>query len=144
MTLSRGYMCLTAILFLLGACSSGNQKENSTKFKQYYIKGESLYIKHCSNCHQKDGAGLGLLFPPLNRSDYLTNNFESVICLQRHGIRGELVVNGKSFNKEMPPPMLSDLDIAMISTYIYNTWGNEKGLIDVTEASRILRSCEDR
>jgi hypothetical protein len=40
--------------------------------------------------------------------------------------------------------MLSDLDIAMISTYIYNTWGNEKGLIDVTEASRILRSCEDR
>lgn len=135
---------LAMILSVVSSCSTGTQKENSTKFKRYYIKGESLYIKHCSNCHQKDGTGLGLLFPPLNPSDYLDNNFESVICLQRHGIEGELIVNGKSFNKEMPAPMLSDLDIAMISTYIFNTWGNDKGLVDVSQASKILRNCKDQ
>jgi cytochrome c551 len=117
-------------------------KDKSTKFTQYYVKGEQLYLTNCSNCHQKDGTGLGLLFPPLNQSDYLQNT-EEVICLMRHGKNGEIIVNGKSFNKEMKGiPSLTDLEIAEIATYIYNTWGQERGIVDVKEVSAILGRCE--
>lgn len=116
---------------------------SSTKFEQYYVQGEQLYIKNCSNCHQRDGTGLGLLYPPLNNSDYLLHNFEKVVCIMRYGKKGELIVNGKSFNKEMPGiPVLTDLEIAEIATFIYNSWNNERGIIDVTEATNILNACE--
>ena len=115
----------------------------STKFQQYYVHDEKLYVQHCSNCHQKNGAGLGLLFPPLNTSDFMDNHLEAVLCLMRHGINGELTVNGKSFNKEMPPqPALTDIEIAEIATYIYNSWDHQRGIIDVQDVSRALLKCD--
>jgi hypothetical protein len=79
----------------------------------------------------------------LNKSDYLEHNFEEVVCLIKNGKKGELVVNGKRFNQAMPGiPSLSDLEIAEIATYIYNSWENEKGIVEVQVASGILTSCE--
>ena len=133
------------LLILLLACSSnsGNSVDaSSVKFKQYYVRGEELYLNHCSNCHQATGTGLGLVYPPLNTSDYMEKNFESVLCLMKHGIKGEVIVNGKSFSQPMPGvSTLTKLDIAEIATYIYNTWDHQRGLVDVTEASRIIDSC---
>lgn len=116
----------------------------SIKFQQYYVQGEQLFVEHCSNCHQKNGKGLGLLYPPVDQSDFMDKNFEQVICLIRNGIKGELIVNGKSFNKEMPPiPGLTDLEIAEITTYLYNTWGRDRGIVEVKDASKILNSCPE-
>ena len=137
---------LYALSFLLASCSTKSESTNhntSTKFQQYYIQGEQLYLKHCSNCHQKNGAGLGLLFPPLNKSDYVATNFEHVICIMEHGISGELIVNGKSFNKEMKGiPSLTDLEIAEIATYIYNSWERKRGIVEVKEVSAQLVRCK--
>src|SRR5687767_12870465 len=91
---------LSAFCFLLLSCSTKSENGNdqtSTKFQQYYVQGEKLYLKHCSNCHQKNGTGLGLVYPPLNKSDYMDNNPEKVICLIRYGIKGNLIVNGKNY-----------------------------------------------
>lgn len=134
-------------LLVLLSCSTKSdtqqQSSGSNKFKQYYIKGEQLYLQHCSNCHQKNGTGLGLVYPPLHTSDYMTNQMKSVICLIKNGKAGELIVNGKSFNQRMPGiPTLSDLEIAEIATYIYNTWTHHHGIIEVQEVSTILRECE--
>lgn len=60
----------------------------------------------------------------------------------RHGKKGSIVVNGAEYNMEMKGiTELTDLEIAQISTYIYNTWGRERGIVDVTQASRILGDC---
>lgn len=116
---------------------------SSVKQQQYYVHGEQLYLKHCSNCHQKNGTGLGLLYPPLAKSDFVDTNFESVICLMRYGIEGELIVNGKHFNKAMPGiPSLSDLEIAEIATYLYNTWDHQRDSIELKDVSRILDNCK--
>jgi cytochrome c551 len=137
--------CIFALLLL--ACHSkkedtGNTPDTSIKFKQYFIKGEQLYLKHCSNCHQKDGTGLGLLYPPLNQSDYMRTHFEAVICLIKNGTEGPISVNGKVYNKPMPATLgLTDLEIAEIATYIYNTGEHNRGLIDVKTTSSILSSC---
>lgn len=134
---------LLLTLFSCSTKSDSNRGSSSTKFEQYYIQGEQLYIKNCSNCHQKTGTGLGLVYPPLKQSDFLINNVEQVICLIRNGKKGELIVNGKSYNQPMPAmPSLTDLEIAEIATYIYNSWENELGIIDVQDVSKLLLVCD--
>src|SRR5688572_24227124 len=86
-------LSFTAILFM----SCGDPK-----FDEYFVQGEKLYSANCSNCHQKDGKGVGLLYPPLDQSDFMKNNFEATLCLMKYGLTGEIVVNGKSFNQPMP------------------------------------------
>jgi mono/diheme cytochrome c family protein len=129
-----------ALSFGLMACG----KNSSAKFRQYYVHGEQLYEKHCSNCHQADGSGLRRVYPPLNTSDYMKNNFHDVVCLIRYGKRGELIVNGQQFNQAMYGiSNLTDIEVAEITTYIYNTWTHDRGLIDVKEATAILATCKD-
>jgi cytochrome c551 len=124
-------------------CSEIKNSSDSTKFQQYFVQGEQLYAKHCSNCHQSTGKGLGLVYPPLAQSDFMKKNFEQVLCLMKYGIKGEVIVNGKSYVQPMPGVQsLTDLEIAEIATYIYNSWEHKHGLIDVTEASRIIGQCE--
>lgn len=132
------------ILAILFGCSE-SKSDSSAKFEQYYVQGELLYKKHCSNCHQTNGTGLGLVYPPLNASDYMEENFEQVLCLTKHGIHGEITVNGKKFIQPMPGVQsLTDLEIAEIATYIYNSWEHQRGLVDVTKVSKVLKNCTDQ
>ncbi len=130
------------IIIILLSCSNSKNVESEIKFQQYFVQGEQLYLKHCGNCHQSNGTGLGLVYPPLNKSDYMENNFAQVLCLMKHGIKGELTVNGKSYVQPMPGVQsLTDLEIAEIATYIYNSWEHNRGIVEVTEASQVLRNC---
>jgi cytochrome c551 len=133
---------LTFLAIFLLHCSDSKTRDSSPKFTQYYNQGEELYLKHCGNCHQKNGKGLGRLYPPLDSSDYMLKNFNDVICLIENGKSGSLVVNGVEFNQPMPGvPILTDLEVAYIATYIYNTWSNDRGIVDVKQVSTILQSC---
>jgi mono/diheme cytochrome c family protein len=135
---------------LLAACSQNAGKEkkekekpSSPKFTQYFNHGEELYLKNCSNCHQKNGTGLGRVYPPLNKSDFMENNFQEVICLIRYGKKNDIAVNGVNFHQPMPGiPLLTDLEIAEISTYIYNSWEHSRGLVDVREVTPMLEKCQ--
>lgn len=135
-------------LIITSACTTTTDKASSTltlKMQQYYVHGEQLYTQHCSNCHQKNGKGLGRVYPPIDTSDYMDQNFESVVCLMKHGIKGEVTVNRQSFNKAMPGiPALSSLEITEIATYIYNTWSHHRDSIDTQMISRILDQCEQK
>lgn len=125
----------------LAACGQSQTKD--TKFQQYYVQGEQLYLKNCANCHQKKGGGLGRVFPPLNQSDYMENNFEEVLCQMKYGKKGEIVVNGKKYNKEMKGiASLTELEIAEIATYIYNTWGHQRGMVEIPTVESALKKCE--
>lgn len=120
------------------------QTRSEVQFMQYYVQGQELYVTHCSNCHQKNGTGLGLLYPPLNTSDYMEANFNKVICLMKKGTDEELMVNGKKFNQPMPGvPALTELEIAEIATYIYNSWGHERGRVEIKDVSEALASCQE-
>jgi mono/diheme cytochrome c family protein len=125
------------LLLIVSSCSL-----KDPKFQQYYAQGQVLYEKHCSNCHQKDGKGLERVYPPLASSDFYMTNFEKSFCIMKYGIQGEIIVNGKGYNKAMPAiPSLTELEIAEITTYISNSWGHERGLIDVAKASEIMSKC---
>jgi len=133
--IGMGFWLLTLVL---GSCSTGDPK-----FQQYFVEGEQLYLKNCSNCHQKNGKGLGLVYPPLAPSDFMDQNMEEVICMMKKGRRGELIVNGSMFHQPMPGvPSLTELEIAEIATYIYNSWGHRKGMVEVSLVRDALEKCD--
>jgi len=143
-----------AFIILLSACGSYEEFENSAtanysdakmqKFAKYMIQGKQLYTTHCSNCHQDKGEGLGELFPPLANSDYMLENIPRTICGIKNGIKGEIKVNGKTYNQAMPAlSRLTNLEIAEISTYVYNSWGNEKGMVEIETVEKVLSNCSN-
>ncbi|WKK81650.2 c-type cytochrome [Marivirga arenosa] len=143
-----------AFIILLSACGSYEEFKNSAtanysdakmqKFAKYMIQGKQLYTTHCSNCHQDKGEGLGKLFPPLANSDYMLENIPRTICGIKNGIKGEIKVNGKTYNQAMPAlSRLTNLEIAEISTYVYNSWGNEKGMVEIETVEKVLSNCSN-
>lgn len=124
---------------------SDTNGDQSVKFQQYFVAGETLYQKHCANCHQVNGTGLGKVYPPLDKSDFMERNFEEVVCLLKFGKKGQIWVNGSMYNQEMKGiPELTDLEVASITTYIYNKWSHKRGLVEVTETTAILNACAAR
>ena len=70
-------------------------------------------------------------------------NFEEVICLMKYGKEGEVIVNGKSYIQPMPGVVsLTDIEIAEIATYIYNSWDHQRGLIEVSTVSKLMNNCD--
>jgi cytochrome c551 len=133
-------------LALLASCTTktDSQQTYAPKFQQYYVQGEVLYKKHCSNCHQLNGKGLGRLYPPVDQSDFMDNHFDDVICTIKYGKQGLLVVNGVDYNMAMSGNAgLTELEVAEIATYLYNTWSHKKGLVDVKEVTQILSKCNN-
>lgn len=113
---------------------------SDTKTMQYAIEGKILYEKHCANCHQLDGTGLGRVIPPLVDSDYMREDVGRTVKIIKHGLKGEIEVNGIIYNQNMPAnPQLTNMEIAQITTYIYNVWGNKQELIDANEVAGHLQ-----
>lgn len=149
-------MKLSFLLFilwgLLSGCNSGDFHNSATQhlsradklhYEQYMIQGQQLYKTHCSNCHQTDGTGLGQLIPPLSQSDYMLNNQSRTFCVIKYGINKEIVVNGVIYNQPMPANTnLTNIEIAQIATYLYNSWGHEQGYIPVKEVANNINKCQ--
>jgi len=130
-----------ASLFLPVVISSCQSQEETMRQK-YVTEGILLYRRNCANCHQADGAGLANLYPPLANSDYLKANKNAVICSIRYGQQGPIKVNGKVYNRVMPPQLqLSALEVAEIATYIYSQWGDDKRLVTAKQAEALLKEC---
>jgi mono/diheme cytochrome c family protein len=126
------------ILSFLTACDS----QEEIKRKQYIAEGLQLYTVHCANCHQADGSGLGKLYPPLKGSDYLLANKETIMCGMRNGMKDSLIVNGKTYTHAMPPNVkLTAMEVAEITTFVYNTWGNETSITTTKTAEAVLEKC---
>ena len=108
-----------------------------------YAHGEILYTNFCVSCHMEDGSGLAGLIPPLAKADYLANNPSLLPCIIRHGLEGEIVVNGKTYNQPMAGiKKLTDAEIANIINYINTSWGNEYPVMPLGEVRRVLEECE--
>ena len=150
--LLTGLFLLVIISTIFFSCSGEKKRENPfytemdqrtrTRFKQYMIIGKKLYLQHCANCHGQNGEGLEQLIPPLAKSDYMMDRIDRTVCEIRSGIQGEITVNGITYSQEMPANReLRALEIAEITTFIANSWGNERGLISAKNAEEFLRNC---
>ncbi len=121
------------------------KKSNFIKLKKVdqlaYKKGETIFNGKaaCFGCHGKDGLGIDNMGPTLSSSDWVTGKKERLIKVLLHGLSGPIKINGKDFNTVMimpgmaNNPSLSDDDLAAVSTYIRNNWGNKASPIKASD-----------
>lgn len=69
----------------------------------------------------------------------MENYPDQVVRGIRRGMSGEMTVNGKVYNHEMPENKeLSDFQIVNIVNYINQAWGNDYGTITVGDSRKWL------
>jgi nitrite reductase (NO-forming) len=85
-----------------------------------------------------EGEGLEAVFPPMAKNPNLALK-EKMIQVTLKGMRGELKVNGKSYNTDMAPVALSDLETADVLNYMRNSWGNKYPQILAKEIQPALK-----
>lgn len=101
------------------------------------VAGARLFASNCAACHQPEGQGLAGIFPPLAGSDYLLDNPTRAIGAVVHGLSGEIVVNGETYNGVMPGVRLSDAEVAAVMTYVLNSWGNDGPEITPMDVTKV-------
>ncbi|NBC81984.1 MAG: c-type cytochrome [Bacteroidetes bacterium] len=100
--------------------------------------GKRTYQKYCLACHQTDGSGVPGLYPPLQNTDWVTENKERLISIVINGLQGEIVVNGETYNNVMPGnPYLSDQEIANVLSYIRVNFENNAGPVTPAEVRAV-------
>ena len=97
-----------------------------------YMRGQMLYVDFCVRCHLPDGTGETGLIPPLANADFL-QDIQATVQSIKYGIHGTVTVNGVIYNNTMAPMGLENDEIADVTNYILNSWGNSADVI-VTEA----------
>ena len=135
--LTGGIIALVLILFIV-SCES----DESIEFKRYYSSGALVYQTRCQNCHGDKGDGLSALIPPLSDSAFLRKNKSALSCYIKNGLKGSIIINGKTFDDAMPANDLSPVEIARVLTYIGNSFGNKLGTIDEQMTQANLGLCK--
>jgi len=100
-------------------------------------RGAEIYSDACTSCHLENGVGQERLFPPLGHDAVLQQadpaGLEHIILA---GVR-----TGTSASRPSPLTMpsfawkLSDQEIADVSTFIRNSWGNQAAAVSVSDVS---------
>jgi hypothetical protein len=89
-----------------------------------------------------DGTGLAGVIPPLAEADFLVKNQDQLPCIIRKGIKGELIVNGRIYNTEMPgTTALTEFEITNIINYMNTAWGNGLGIVKHESVRNLLKTC---
>ena len=115
------------LIILLSTSSLAQQSSGDS-----YMRGQMLYVDFCVRCHLPDGTGETGLIPPLANADFL-QDIQATVQSIKYGIHGPITVNGVIYDNTMAPMGLENDEIADVTNYILNSWGNSADVI-VTEA----------
>jgi mono/diheme cytochrome c family protein len=128
------YLYLLALALVFNSCGNDKKKEatdnyatntvQQTPLEESVSRGKEIYSELCVTCHMPNGKGVPGAFPPLNPSDWLTNKRKESIHAVKYGLKGEIVVNGASYNNVMLPLGLDDQEVADVMNYSIQTWNS--------------------
>ncbi len=106
--------------------------------------GGQVFGRVCFACHQSQGQGLPGTFPPLAGSDFLMADEKRAIDIVMNGLHGPVVVNGVTYDSQMPNPNLSDTEIAGVLSFVRNSFGNKGDVTTVAEVKKFRESLAPR
>ncbi len=99
------------------------KSESSFEYKDYSMDelmadGEKSYNKVCSSCHQISGTGISGVFPALLKDSLAVGSVSEHISV---------ILKGRAGTAMAAFANLNDYEIAAITTYERNAWGNDTG-----------------
>lgn len=111
--------------------------ERKTDLDSLRAQGEQIYGSLCITCHGPEGKGVPGAFPPLAGSGGFYGSPQQMAGIIVHGLNGEIVVQGQTFNGVMPAQggNFDDYEIAAVATWVRTSFGNDDGIVlpsDVT------------
>jgi mono/diheme cytochrome c family protein len=104
-------------------------------------RGAEIYSDACASCHLDNGIGQSRLFPPLGKDAMLQQPDATGL---EHLILGGTRV-GVSASRPSPLGMpsfawkLSDQEVADVSTYIRNSWGNQAAPVTARDVGELRK-----
>lgn len=117
----------------IGTAKISETKKEQTPLEESMERGGLVYTDFCMQCHLGNGKGVPGNFPPLAGSNWLKDKRTESIQAVKYGQKGEIVVNGVTYDGIMVPMGLSDKEVADVMNYVMNSWGNTQDTM-VTEA----------
>ncbi|WP_456618124.1 MULTISPECIES: c-type cytochrome [unclassified Bradyrhizobium] len=100
--------------------------------------GQAVYARLCIACHEADGSGAPRIYPPLPANALLQSiNPSSTLRIILDG--AHTVTTPRAPNTgEMPPyaRQLTDEQIAAVTNYIRNSWGNAAALVTPAQVAK--------
>jgi cytochrome c oxidase subunit 2 len=114
----------------LAQAAMKNTSDMVLTMEELMTKGESIYKAQCLACHQANGEGIKGVFPALAKSPIAVESGRRLEHIKQ-------IIYGKNL---MPAfgEQLSDVDIAAVTTYERNAWGNDTG--DIVQAKEVSES----
>lgn len=102
-------------------------------------RATTLFTQHCAACHGEQGEGVAGAYPALagNRAVLLADT-SNLIQTTLHGGFGP-VTKARPEPYGMPPFMLTlgDADIALVLSYVRQSWGHQAALVTESDVSRL-------
>jgi len=118
------------------------------KHMKSYDRGKEIYEMSCFSCHGKDGLGLLDMGPPLAKSDWVSGSPDIISKIILQGMEGEITVSGKKYTPKVPmmpfEAIMTDEQIADVSTYIRNSWDNKASPVDEKSVHRVRAETSKR
>ena len=135
-----------SLLAAVGGCSGAPSGPAPDADPEMMRRGQAVYLRVCSSCHQTDGQGLPGAFPPLAGSGWVAAAPDVPVRIVLHGLRGELRVRGETWDSVMLAhgAALSDAEIADVLSYVRASWGNRAAPISAQEVAAIRQNHADR
>jgi mono/diheme cytochrome c family protein len=118
---------------------SSFNKPQSFDLKASIERGKEVYTAYCQACHMDEGQGLEGAFPPVAKSDYLMADKKRSIEQVIYGAKGEMKVNGKIYDGEMPESDLRDEQVSDVLNYVRNAFGNKGTAVTPAEVKALRK-----
>ena len=103
--------------------------------------GEKLYRRACIACHEADGSGAPRIYPPLpGNANLQSADPTSTLRITLDG--AQTVTTPRAPNTGSMPAyakQLSDQQIADVTNYIRNSWGNAAPLVTPAQVAKARR-----
>lgn len=114
--------------------------EQQARVDEAARKAAPLYAKHCADCHGKSGEGAPGAYPALagNRGVTMPSPLNGIRSVLDGGYTPATLRNPRPYG--MPPfsHSLSSEEIALLVTYIRNSWGNRASPVSAVQVERIV------
>jgi mono/diheme cytochrome c family protein len=111
-------------------------------------RGKVLFETYCGLCHNNDGTGKPNQAPPFVGSEWVLGSPNRMIRIPQNGLQGPIPLKGQTWNQA--PSMaamgaaLSDEDLALILTYIRQSWGNKAPEITPAQVKAVRAEVSSR
>lgn len=90
----------------------------------WFARGADVYSVVCATCHQSHGAGEPGKAPSLRGSEWALGDPARFAKILLHGLGGPIVIDGETWDQEMPRFEGTPQDLAAVATFVRRSWGN--------------------